>query len=250
MEEFKNLRAHEIPTLSSPKIKSLGIGLSYPSHQEEAQASTAVFFEKNAAVTPIDSAIPYRPHLDYETEVSLILHRRYPTQFGYQIHNDLTDRRIQVKNYDKANPGPGFSLAKSLPTLNAHSENTVYGDSSVWENIEVRMFVNGILRQTLKTQENIFKPEDIHRIIFTEKDLAPGFDWVLVGTGTPAGTIFRAPAFWEKLGLITSSFFSVGRAQDKWLESFRFLQEGDKLEFDSPTLGYTKTTVAPQTKTL
>ena len=229
--------------LPSVALASLGLGLSYPSHQKEVKAEDPVFFRKDAQATSLGQAIPFREFTDYEAEVSLLLHRSEPQIFGYLMHNDLTDRRIQVENYDKKNPAPGFSKSKSLENFNAHGLLLAVGTEKLWKQIEVRLYVNGEAVQSVKPSENLMSPSAIHKEVFSRPELHQNRDWVLIGTGTPAGTIFYAPSVTQKIWLFVSSGFSMKRAQEKWLERFNFLQVNDSLEFRSALLGHIDTTI-------
>ncbi len=238
--EFSQL---QVPLINQ-EFASLGLGLSYPSHQQEVNADTTVFFRKDAKPTAIDAPIAYRPHLDFEAEVSLLMHRQEKTLFGYLVHNDLTDRGIQVANFDADNPAPGFSKSKSFAGANAHGFLMAVGGAELWNELQVELFVNGIKVQDVRPRENVLTPADIHRIVFQTPGLAEGKDWVLVGTGTPAGTIFRAPSLFEKIMLFVRSGFRMPEAQKLWLEKFRFLAPNDELEFRSKALGVFKSRVA------
>lgn len=226
-------------TLPFAKLRpqSLGIGLSYPDHQDEVKLENTVFFEKNAEPTTLLEPVPWRETLDYELEVSLLLHRSEPDLFGYLLHNDYTDRGIQVREFNEKDPGPGFSLAKSFPGSNAHGVFMKVGDDSLWETLRAELFLNGVQRQKVESKFNVLKPRDIHTIVFANDSLHQGAEWVLVGTGTPAGTIFRAPSLAEKLWLYIQSGFSKEKAQKKWLSRFDFLTVKDSLKMESEYLG-------------
>ncbi|MEO5667812.1 MAG: fumarylacetoacetate hydrolase family protein [Bdellovibrionota bacterium] len=226
-----------LPLPSRSKTRSLGIGLSYQDHRDDVAVQTTVIFEKNASPTRLSDPVPYREYLDYETEVSLLLHRNEPTLFGYLMHNDLSDRSIQVENFDAKNLGPGFSKAKSFERANAHGTLMAVGDANLWKKLRIRFRVNGEARQQLDTSLNILTPEGIHARVFEDSTLSQDAEWVVIGTGTPIGTVFRAPTLVEKLALVLRAGFSQKRARKLWLASFSFLQPGDVLEFHSEILG-------------
>jgi 2-keto-4-pentenoate hydratase/2-oxohepta-3-ene-1,7-dioic acid hydratase in catechol pathway len=229
--------------LPSASPRSLGIGLSYPDHRSDVKIHSTVYFEKNAKPTRLADPIPFRENLDYETEVSLLLHRSEPHLFGYLLHNDLTDRRVQVFEFDKKNPAPGFAKSKSFPRANAHGALMAVGNESLWKSLTAKLYVNGELRQSLATANNVLTPTEIHRKIFSDPKLSGTADWVLVGTGTPSGTIFVAPSKWAQFLLYVRSGFNMTRARESWLKKFQFLANGDKLEFHSEVLGHFSTQV-------
>jgi 2-keto-4-pentenoate hydratase/2-oxohepta-3-ene-1,7-dioic acid hydratase in catechol pathway len=219
-------------------VRSLGIGLSYPDHRNDVKLQSTVYFEKNAMTTRLTDPVPLRENLDYETEISLLLHRSEPHLFGYLLHNDLTDRRIQVFEFDKKNPAPGFAKSKSFPLANAHGVLMAVGNESLWKSLSAKLYVNGELRQSLATANNVLTPTEIHRAIFSDPKLSGTAEWILIGTGTPSGTIFVAPSKWAQLFLYVRSGFNMTRARESWLKKFQFLAPGDKLEFRSEILGH------------
>ncbi len=226
------------PPFSDLQIKSLGLGLTYSDHAKDVSLQGAVLFEKNSVPTRIQDPIVFRNSLDYEAEVALLMHRQEPELFGFLLHNDLSDRMIQIQEFDEKNMAPGFGRAKSFPGSNAFGPIVLIGDESVWDQIEVKLIVKGQLRQTVRPAQNILRPMQIHKLVFTASALvSPEIQWVLIGTGTPSGTIFRSPNTWEKIKLIFSSAFDFSRAKQAWVKSFDFLKPGDKLEFVSEQLG-------------
>jgi 2-keto-4-pentenoate hydratase/2-oxohepta-3-ene-1,7-dioic acid hydratase in catechol pathway len=107
----------------------------------------------------------------------------------------------------------------------------------------VKLYLNGEEVQAVNPFENVLTPSQIHRHVFSTPELSEGKDWVLIGTGTPAGTIFYAPTTLQRVWLFMRSGFSMERAQERWLARFDFLQKGDVLEFRSEVLGHISTTL-------
>jgi 2-keto-4-pentenoate hydratase/2-oxohepta-3-ene-1,7-dioic acid hydratase in catechol pathway len=233
----------KVPLPFNQPFASLGLGLSYPSHQQEVGTRNIVYFQKRAPHTSLINPIHAQPYLDFEAEISILMHRHEPELFGYLIHNDLTDRGIQVRTYDNKNPAPGFSKSKSLNGLNAHGLFMAVGSLEMWKTLEVKLYRNNIPVQHVKARENVLDPKQIHAHVFANPELSENKDWVLIGTGTPAGTIFRAPSLLERIWIFTLSGFNFDRAQKRWLEKFDFLKDEDVLEFRSQTLGYFSTKV-------
>ncbi len=223
--------------LPTEKILSLGLGLTYPSHQVDVANAQVTYFEKNSAPTPLTDPIQFRANLDYEAEISILLHRSEPQLFGFLAHNDLTDRAIQVASYDPKNPAPGFSKAKSFAGANQHGLIMAIGGNELWNRLSLSLDRNASPVQIVKSRENLLNPESMHRYLFHESAWVESDDWILIGTGTPTGTIFRAPTFSEKLFLFLRAGFRRKRAEKLWLDQFNFLQVGDTLEFRSEILG-------------
>lgn len=218
--------------------KTLGLGLTYPDHQQDVGLSKVVLFEKNAAPSRLNDTVAHRAHLDYEAEIALLLHRHEPKVFGFLLHNDLTDRRIQAINYDKKAPGRSFSLAKSFATANAYGTVMAIGGDSAWQELRVDLYWNEQRMQALAAKNHLLKPSEIHHLVFEKSQLSGGYEWVLIGTGTPGGTIFRAPNLREKLGLMFRSGLNPKKAVENWLNHFTFIQPADRLRFISNSLGH------------
>ncbi len=169
-------------------IKTLGLGLTYPDHQEDVGVSKIVMFEKNAAPSRLVDTVAHRESLDYEAEIALLLHRHEPNIFGYLLHNDLTDRMIQATTYQEENPGSGFSKAKSFATANAYGTLMAVGTAQVWQTLRMDFYWNNVRAQSLHANQNLLTPSEIHKKVF-ESSLSQDSDWILIGTGTPGGTI-------------------------------------------------------------
>lgn len=229
--------AHLRPPFASLKAKSLGFGLTYADHAQDVDLKEIVLFEKNAAPTALQEPVRYRDYLDYEAEVGLLLHRGEPALFGYYIHNDLTDRMVQATLFTGKNAVDAFSKAKSFPGSSGNSPLLVIGDASVWKSLRIELLVNGEKRQTVNPELNALSPAEIHKRVFARGGLAEGHDWVIVGTGTPSGTIFFSPPLLKKLSLLIKNGFSRKKAGAAWVREFTFLKKGDALKFQSAVLG-------------
>lgn len=219
-----------------------GYALSYPEHQRETLKHPVFRFLKEGTVEPVSAPIPWREHLDFELEIGLLMHRETPDRFGYFLANDLTDRGIQVERFDRRNPAPGFTLAKSFPGSLRVGPLLVIGDPSVWSLLSATLTLNDEERQTLRAADCRLDPSRLHRELFAEHS---GDPWLLAVTGTPAGTLFRAPGFREKLAVLLAGWFSAGRARRAWLAGLKFLAPGDELVMDSPVLGRGRARVIP-----
>lgn len=231
-----------IPTLQPPVPKKnlaiLGMGMAYSDHAEEVKMEDTVFFRKNSQPTLLTKPLPnHLQYMDYEVEVSLLMHRDTNEIFGYLMHNDLTDREIQVMEIDEKNPEPSFSKAKSFPGANGVSAVLRVGSDLLWDSLHTDLYYNGELTQSLATRDNVMNPKHIHQKVFSNPNLHQGKDWVLIGTGTVAGTIFQAPTFLQRIGVFLRSGFSMKRAKKRWLNRFEYVKPGDHFQFKSPLLG-------------
>lgn len=240
-EQYDTTRAQvpsRIPENFPKKIPKMipcwAFGMTYPEHGKEVGLQGGAFFKKNTLPLISSEGPRGRPYLDYEGEIGLIIYRSTPQQFGYCLLNDWTDRGIQVENYNPKNMGPGFSLAKSFDGALSVGPQLVIGDESIWEHLELKLFVNDELRQRLKASDCKHRPSFFYNEVFkTEKES----DWALVATGTSHGTIFQAPTNLQKIFLFASTGFSLKKAQKKWLNRFQFLRPGDRIRMESSILG-------------
>jgi 2-keto-4-pentenoate hydratase/2-oxohepta-3-ene-1,7-dioic acid hydratase in catechol pathway len=177
-------------------------GLNYASHAQEARhaerKSNLIFGKAGSSITgPYDDIV--RPTevelLDYEVEFALVMRRRVGAQdritgenigeyvAGIVLCNDVSARDIQFgesllqwfrgKSYRSFCPvGPVLWLldpSEVAPAL---------------ERLEIRLHVNGELRQHATSQQLIWKPVDTLNFVGTILDMRAG-DLLL--TGTPAG---------------------------------------------------------------
>lgn len=177
--------------------KYLAIGMNYQDHAEEARAAgipipkTQLWFNKQVSCItgPYDPV--FRPRvsdkLDYEAELGVVIGKRcrYVSEAdarsvvaGYFVANDVSARDWQAAS-------PTFTLGKSFDT---------HGPIGPWittddeiadpHSLEMRLFVNGELRQKQVTGNMIYNIwQQIHHLsqVMT---LEPGD---LIATGTCAG---------------------------------------------------------------
>jgi len=186
------------------------------------------------------SSIGYRPHLDYEAEIGILMNKYDSTRFGYVMVNDLTDRGIQARTFNREDPAPGFSEAKSFYGSLRVGPLLLIGDEALWNEIEITLSLNSEIRQQVYGRECLMGPGQFHQDTFSTVNEK---DWILIASGTSAGVIFHAPNRLEKFMLFTRSGFKKDRAIETWLSTLHFLKVGDEIEFQSPLLGIGKAKV-------
>jgi len=217
-----------------------GYALTYPEHRRETVRQAPFRFLKQGSVAAHSEPIAYRPFLDFELEIGLLMHAETPERFGYFLANDLTDRGLQVEGYDARDPGPGFTVAKNFPGSLRAGPLLAIGDASLWTEITASLTLNGTARQTVRALDCHLDPARLHRELFQTHDADP---WLLAITGTSAGTLFRSPQIRERFMALISGGLSIKRARRSWLHGLSFLAPGDKLVLDSPLLGRGETHV-------
>jgi len=230
--------------LSSPlpdrEIPCWAYAFTYKEHNRDMHMSGAFRFPKAVPAEIMREPISHREHLDFEGEIGVLLRRDHPDRFGFIMINDLTDRGLQVHGFDKRNPGPGFTRAKSFEGALRVGPLLAIGRAEDWPLLQIEVRLNGSLRQVVRAENCLLTPERLHAEFTAETRKS---DLLLVATGTDEGTVFRVPSFWQKIGLLLGNGFSFRRAQDAWLRRLDFMQPGDTLEMSSPGLGVASATV-------
>jgi 2-keto-4-pentenoate hydratase/2-oxohepta-3-ene-1,7-dioic acid hydratase in catechol pathway len=221
-------------------VPCLGYAMTYPSHQVEVRMEDSFFFVKKGPAHIASKAIAYRPHLDYEAEVGILMQKDRKERFGYVMVNDLTDRGVQVRTYDKDSPAEGFSEAKSFEEALRVGPLLVIGNEAAWEDLDIVLRVNGKRRQQVKARECLLKPSQFHEQVFEGNT---DNEWLLVSTGTSEGVVFKTPSAAQKAWLFLKGGLSVRGAERELLESMVFLQPDDKVEMKSTMLGVCTTHV-------
>jgi 2-keto-4-pentenoate hydratase/2-oxohepta-3-ene-1,7-dioic acid hydratase in catechol pathway len=123
--------------------------------------------------------------------------------YGYTVINDVTARDIQkkegqwfrAKSFDTFGPiGPSIVLAKDITNHN---------------NINLKSFVNGQLRQDSNTSEMIFDVDHLISFISKSMSLEEGD---MIATGTPAGVgaFMKEKSFLEDKDIITCTIEGIG----------------------------------------
>ena len=226
--------------LPESQINCWAYALTYTKHQKETSMKESFRFSKSSPAYNMFSSIGYRSYLDYEAEIGILMNKHNPDRFGYVMVNDLTDRGIQARTFNRENPAPGFSKAKSFNGSLRVGPLLLLGDDALWNDIEITLLLNSEIRQQVYGRECLMNPRQFHQETFsTEKEK----DWVLIASGTSAGVIFHTPKTFEKLMLFVQSGFNNNRAVEKWLSTLHFLKVDDEIEFQSPLLGISKSKV-------
>jgi 2-keto-4-pentenoate hydratase/2-oxohepta-3-ene-1,7-dioic acid hydratase in catechol pathway len=194
------------PLLSPSKI--LCLGLNYASHvnetKEKRPEQPVVFMKPNSTIIgPKDKIIKrsFVEQLDYEAELAIVIGRQAKDVaiseapkyvFGYTILNDVSARDFQFKggqwtpgkSFDTFAPiGPCITTSKQLPNVN---------------NLTIKTWVNGELRQNGSTRDMIF---NVCEIIYHLSRIMTLKPCDIIATGTPSGVgMAMRPQKWLKNG--------------------------------------------------
>ncbi|GLW45365.1 2-hydroxyhepta-2,4-diene-1,7-dioate isomerase [Streptomyces sp. NBRC 14336] len=204
--------AGELPVLHpaglriGPPLGRIGkivcIGLNYHDHARETgaepPAEPVVFFKApDTVVGPNDTVLVPRgsTKTDWEVELAVVIGRtaRYVESAeaalghvaGYAVAHDVSEREFQIerggtwdkgKNCETFNPlGPWLVTADEVPDP---------------QNLSLRLWVNGELKQNGTTAEQIFPVGEVVRYVSQFMTLYPGD---VINTGTPAGVALGQP---------------------------------------------------------
>lgn len=203
--------AGELPVLDAtglrigPPLARIGkivcIGLNYHDHARETgaepPAEPVIFFKAaDTVVGPNDTVLVPRRSVktDWEVELAVVIGRtaRYVESAealahvaGYAVAHDVSEREFQIerggtwdkgKNCETFNPlGPWLVTADEVPDP---------------QNLSLKLWVNGELKQDGTTAEQIFPVAEVVRYVSQFMTLYPGD---VINTGTPAGVALGAP---------------------------------------------------------
>ncbi|WP_417898685.1 fumarylacetoacetate hydrolase family protein [Bacillus haimaensis] len=191
---------HWGPCVPNPG-KIICVGLNYQKHAEETNSPIPeypILFNKfSNTITSHNSRIVIpktTDQLDYEAELVIVIGKEMKNVdrqnaldyvLGYCIVNDLSARDLQFRTNQ-------WLLGKTCDDFSPIGPYLVTADEIVDpNNLFVKTYVNGELRQNSNTSDMIFDCSYILRYISQYMTLSPG-DIIL--TGTPEGVVLGNPA--------------------------------------------------------
>ncbi len=156
--------------------------------------------------------------VDYEVELAIVIGKAgrdiakadaWKHIFGYTIVNDVTARDRQ-KNHKQ------WFLGKNLDTFCPMGPWIATSDELDPENLTVKSWVNGELRQNANTSDLIFNIPTLVSTISAGLALEPGD---LIATGTPAGVGlgFKPPKFLKAGDVVTMEISNIGQIENKFV---------------------------------
>lgn len=149
--------------------------------------------------------------IDYEAELGLVIGRggrnispetAFAHVWGYTVVNDVTARDLQSRHKQ-------WLLGKSIDTFCPAGPWIVSADDLDPEDLELKCWVNGELRQSANTKDLIF---DIPRIISAVSASMTLETGDIIATGTPAGVGigFSPPRFLQKGDVVSVEIGGIG----------------------------------------
>src|SRR4051794_9284268 len=211
LEIRRAISAGTLPGVEEPAVfaaplerpgKIVCIGLNYRDHAEETGApppDEPILFMKapDTIVGPTDDVlIPRRSvKTDYEVELAVVIGR--PASYldssadaaeviaGYAISNDVSEREFQLER------GGQWDKGKNSATFNPFGPWIATADAvSDPQNLGLRLWVNGELRQDGNTKNMIF---GVHHLVWYLTQFMTLYPGDVINTGTPAGVVLGRP---------------------------------------------------------
>ncbi len=182
--------------------KIVCIGLNYRDHAAETGAAIPaepVVFMKapDTVIGPEDTVLVPRDSVktDWEVELAVVIGRRaryldsaeegLACVGGYAIAHDVSEREFQIER------GGQWDKGKNCETFNPFGPWIVPADEIADpQNLTLKLWVNGELKQDGKTSDMIFGVGEVIRYLSRFMVLQPGD---VINTGTPAGVALGQP---------------------------------------------------------
>ena len=164
-----------------PKMpKIICVGLNYTDHAKELgmelPKSPVIFMKASSALIGHNDSIVYPPqtkNLHYEAELAIVIGK--DMKLGFTCANDVTARDLQKLDGQ-------WTRAKSFRTFCPVGPKVVSDIDP--DNLEIKLFLNGELKQSSNTSNMIFKPDYLVSFIL---EIMPLFEGDIILTGTPPG---------------------------------------------------------------
>jgi 2-keto-4-pentenoate hydratase/2-oxohepta-3-ene-1,7-dioic acid hydratase in catechol pathway len=204
--------------------KIICVGMNYRSHIKEQDGrfptKPVLFSKASSCIIKNGDHIIYPrevKELDYEVELAVIIDKKVKNVsaekvsdyiYGYTIMNDITARDIQknenqwyrAKSFDTFGPiGPAIISKDKIPDP---------------QNLNLKSFVNGELRQNGNTSEMIFGVYELISYISRSITMEAGD---LISTGTPAGVgvFMKEKKMLNPDDLVTCEIENIGKLENK-----------------------------------
>ena len=210
--------------------KFLAIGMNYRSHTKEAVAlgqaiqPQQMWFNKQTTCLsgPYDDIDPgVTKTLDYEIELGFVIGQRarYATQaeapdhvFGYYVANDVSAREWQLHSQT-------FTIGKSFDTHGPIGPWIVTSDEIADpHNLDMRLYVNGKLRQEGNTSELVYNIWAQIEYLSTAFTLDPG-DLFVTGTPEGVGHAMKPPVYLQPGDVVRCEIDGIGVIENKVINS-------------------------------
>ena len=218
--------------ITAPRRNLFCVGKNYREHAKEfsgsgfdaASAPAEVippapsFFTKPASAIvghgePVLSHPKATNQIDYEAELAVVIGKKgrriqksdaYKHVWGYTIVNDVTARDLQKAARQ-------WFLGKSLDTFCPMGPCIVTSDEIDPENLYVRTWINGELRQEGNTKDLIFDIPSLIERLSAGMTLCPGD---VIATGTPAGVGSATGTYLKPGDIVRATILPIGTLEN------------------------------------
>ncbi|HEX2087703.1 MAG TPA: fumarylacetoacetate hydrolase family protein [Solirubrobacteraceae bacterium] len=171
-----------------------GIGLNYAAHASEggrdAPEAPIVFMKLPTSAAPPFAPVRCPPvvrRLDYEGELAVVMGSG-TTVAGYAVADDVSARDLQKRE-------PQWTRAKGADGFCPYGPWVTTADEVADpEDLRLRTWVNGELRQDARTSDLIFGIDELVSFLAETCTLEPG-DLILTGTPSGVGAFADPPTF-------------------------------------------------------
>ncbi len=206
----KNYNAH------AQEFARSGFDSSAPTLAEAIPTHPIIFSKVPESVIAPGQPIVYpegvSDAVDYEAELGVVIglggrgitrENAYKHIFGYMIINDVTARDLQGRHKQ-------WLIGKSLDTFCPAGPWLVTADEVDPENLNLRCWVNGELRQEANTSDLIFDIPTLIETLSAGITLRPGD---IIATGTPAGVGigYNPPRYLKRGDTVSIEIDGLGR---------------------------------------
>ena len=197
----------------------VGIGLNYRSHAAESGAAVPTSpvsfpFFNSSIIDPGDPIVipPFTAEVDWEVELAVVIGKEacdvsvedaLDYVAGYVIVNDVSARDIQKSEGQ-------WSRAKSFDTFKPMGPwITTVDELGAADDLEVKLWVNGVLKQSGETSDLIFDVPTLVSHMSRFLTLGAG---AVISTGTPSGVGFarKPPEFLRSGDVVTLEIEGIG----------------------------------------
>ncbi|KAF7271660.1 hypothetical protein GWI33_015509 [Rhynchophorus ferrugineus] len=201
------------------------IGLNYSGHCDEQNIpypKEPMYFSKFSSVVvgPNDNVVipPITNSVDWEVELAVVIGRTAKAIredqvqdyiFGYTVAQDISARDWQKKR----NNGQ-MLLGKSMDTFCPLGPAVVTKSKVDVNNLNIKSWVNGVLKQNGNTSEMIFKVNFLVAYLSQIVTLYPG-DVILTGTPAGVGVHRKPPEFLKPGDVLESEIEGIGRLRNE-----------------------------------
>ncbi|CAG9855003.1 unnamed protein product [Phyllotreta striolata] len=212
-----------LPPITKPD-KVVCVGLNYSGHCEEQnipRPKEPMFFSKFSSVIvgPNDDVQipPITNSVDWEVELAVVIGRKGKAIsqhevkdyiFGYTVAQD-----ISARDWQKSRNNGQFLLGKSMDTFCPLGPAVVTKNKVDPNNLSIKSWVNGALKQNGNTSELIFKIDFLVSYLSQIVTLYPG-DVILTGTPAGVGMHRSPPEFLKKGDVLESEIEGIGRLRN------------------------------------